>query len=97
VRVTSSIVAGDGYAYLGYDYPELNVNCSTGDTWVAHLRLLRINSAGAYSIITVADVPAPPNGGIVPQDEVVTFNMISSADTGGCALLDHPVGGGEFQ
>ena len=57
--VYSMIVAGDGYAYVGYAYLELNVDCfGAGSTLKSHLKLLRISSSGAYHIIPIADVQA---------------------------------------
>ena len=56
VGVSAFIVAGDGNAYLGYDYPE--VKACSADPWTTHVRLLRISSSGAYDKITLADVSA---------------------------------------
>ena len=77
VGVSGFIVAGDGNAYLGYDYPEVNTCAS--DPWTTHVRLLRINSSGAYDKISVGDVSAGYYGA---QDEVVHINTITNGDTG---------------
>lgn len=71
VDVSSMIVAGDGYAYVAYAYPEVDINCATGDSFISHLRLLQINSAGSYNIINIGDVSAPPY--YLPSGEVVAF------------------------
>ncbi len=77
----SIIVAGDGYAYVGYGYAEYNINCPN-QSFISHVRLLRIGTDGSYSKITIQDVTAPLPGGITPQQDQVTVNMISNADTG---------------
>ena len=79
---SSIIVAGDGYAYVGYGYSEYNINCTTGDSFISHVMLLRIGSDGSYSKIKFQDVIAPLPDGIPPQADVVSLSMISNADTG---------------
>ena len=85
-HVSNIIVAGDGYAYVGYDYPEYNIMCSAGNSigssFITHLRLLRVNSAGAFNTITIRDAIAPTPTGLLPQEEDVKINMITNADTG---------------
>jgi hypothetical protein len=80
VDVSSIIVAGDGYAYVGFGYPELNVACGQVPSFISHLRLLRINSAGAHDIISIQDVPAL--GCCLPSIEVIAIDTITNADTG---------------
>ena len=48
--VVNSIIAGDGYAYVAYEYCE-----RPGDGQVNHLALLRISSSGAYEDISIFD------------------------------------------
>ena len=48
-QLSNLIVAGDGYAYLEYDYPELDTFCGDSmDTRTEHVTLLRVSSSGAY-------------------------------------------------
>ena len=77
VGVSAFIVAGDGNAYLGYDYPE--VKACSADPWTTHVRLLRISSSGAYDKITLADVSA---GNYGAQTEIVGVQTITNGDTG---------------
>ena len=77
VGVSAFIVAGDGNAYLGYDYPE--VKACSADPWTTHVRLLRISSSGAYDKITLADVSA---GNYGAQEEIVGVHTITNGDTG---------------
>jgi hypothetical protein len=82
VDVSRMIIAGDGYAYVSYAYPEGDASCSTGNpvSFISHLRLLRVSSAGAYDIIPIQDVPAPPE--YLPSEESFASHMISNSDTG---------------
>jgi hypothetical protein len=48
------MIAGDGYAYLAYLIPEYACGGSS-NLPVAHLRLLRVNSEGAYDKIDIKD------------------------------------------
>ncbi len=49
---TQIIVAGDGYAYMGYAYPD-----SSGTS--GHLKVVRVDSGGRYSLIDVWDWQGP--------------------------------------
>jgi hypothetical protein len=84
VEVTGMIVAGDGYAYVGYGYQELSVDCSgAGDTMISHLRLRRVSSSGANDMIPIADLPVSPGpDGILPEGHEVGISLITNADTG---------------
>ena len=57
VGVSSFVVAGDGNAYVGYDYPEVNP-CPTTDPWITHVRLLRVSSSGTADKMILTDVSA---------------------------------------
>ncbi len=73
--VGSFIVAGDGYAYLPYAYrPWGN---GWGDVQTTHLRLLRIDTTGAYDDISVADFST-----LYSEMFGVAVNMITNGETG---------------
>ncbi len=73
------IVAGDGYAYVGYGIAEFGINCS-GDSAISHVMLARIGTDGSYSKIPVRDVVY--SGCCLPQEDEVGVSMISNGDTG---------------
>jgi len=74
------IVAGDGYAYVAYEYPEASISCSAVG-YVSHLRLLQVSSSGAYNVLNIGDVQ-PPNPGYLPGADVLNIGMITNADIG---------------
>ena len=83
---SSLIVAGDGYAYVVYEYPEFAKDCSVPGEFptyltAKHIRLLRVSSSGAFDQITIADLPAPYQmlgSGFAPT----TVSLITNADSG---------------
>ncbi len=82
-QVRSLIVAGDGNAYVGYDYPELIVSCPGPDIYISHLRVMRVDTSGGASVVFQKDLVAPTSsGGVNPEGEVVALPMISNADRG---------------
>ena len=65
------MIAGDGHAYVPYGYR------GQGVTTLSHLRLLRIDSAGAYDDIPIADITT-----MYSEIFSIPVNMITNADTG---------------
>lgn len=69
------IIAGDGYAYVPYQYR------TSGQGWptyqINHFRLLRIESEGAHSVIDIKDWETS-----VFHYPAIWCNMITNADTG---------------
>ncbi len=69
------IVAGDGNAYVPYSYLECNGFILTA----AHLRLLQLNSGGAFNTLTILDSQPPT----MQYENIIAYvNMITNADTG---------------
>ncbi len=73
------IVGGDGYAYVPYWYRGYPIDCSDGvglcNTY--HLRLLRVDSAGAYN-----DIPIVDSTVLFSELFSVPVGMISNGATG---------------
>ncbi|MBS1860006.1 MAG: hypothetical protein JST11_31845, partial [Acidobacteria bacterium] len=75
-----AMIGGDGYYYLPYSYEATHNEGSGYQTW--HLRLLRVDTAGAYDVMQVLDkTEADP---LVAMVEIEA-HIITNADTG--ALL----------
>jgi hypothetical protein len=81
---SSPIVAGDGYAYLAYEYPEQLFGGCADETQseVNHIMLLRVSSSGAYDQIEIVDVPGSLPGFSPPDGSVFQATLITNADTG---------------
>ena len=104
-QLSNLFVSGDGYAYLAYDYPELDTFCGDSmDTRTEHVTLLRVSSSGAYDKIKIIDVPGIGPEGMLPDGSVFGGGLITNADTGvlltwtlswdaGCAFVRSPTGG----
>jgi hypothetical protein len=65
------MIAGDGHAYVPYGYR------GQGVTTLSHLKLLRIDTAGAYDDIPIADITT-----MYSEMFSIPVNMITNADTG---------------
>lgn len=73
---TSLIVAGDGYAYVAYDYGVVNPDGNGMQGY--YLNLLRVDSAGDTDTIPIQGVPPPgPNLSVL-----FPSNLITNADAG---------------
>jgi hypothetical protein len=106
-QVSNLIVAGDGYAYLAFDYPEIVLNSALSDspdTRTEHVMLLRVNSAGEFDKIPITNVPGLGPEGMLPDGSEFGGTLITNADTGvllswglswdaGCAFVRKPANG----
>jgi hypothetical protein len=88
--VSNLIVAGDGYAYLAYQYAEIS-DCTPQVSWITHLMLLRVSSSGAYDKIKIVDLPATI-GYWIPEGSFMSATLITNADKG--VLLSWQIGWG---
>jgi hypothetical protein len=82
---SSMIIAGDGSAYLMYAYRETP---GTGDGFLAHIKLLRVNSSGEFSHINVHDWKDA-----LTDEMYVDPHLITNADTGVLASWSNWSGG----
>jgi len=70
------IIAGDGYAYVPYEYSLCGL---PPDAQVTHVALLRIDTSGTYDTIAILDQP----GDLCPESSGgVMVHMITNADQG---------------
>ncbi len=84
-QLSNLIVAGDGYAYLAFDYPEIVLNSALSDspdTRTEHVMLLRVNSAGEFDKIPITNVPGLGPEGMLPDGSVFAGTLITNPDTG---------------
>ena len=66
------MIAGDGYAYVPYEYRDDGPGCE-----LIHLRLLRVNSSGAYDDMKILDWPSESC-----EWDFLPVGMITNADQG---------------
>jgi hypothetical protein len=71
------LIAGDGYLYMPFSYadPSCGPDCPVSNY---HVKLFRVNSAGANDTIDVKDWSAPSGADFVPA----AYSIITNADTG---------------
>ena len=75
------LIAGDGYAY----FPYTTQNSCGFNCIVTHVKLLRVDSVGAYSIISIRDSVGDSN-------PYMNIGMITNADTGVLVTMKGPDG-----
>ena len=68
------LIAGDGYAYI--PYATMNYGCGA-NCQINHLKLLRVNSAGASDVISIKEWST-----VIAERIPVAVAMITNADTG---------------